>query len=160
MILLCAGMSEYKFDRLLKILDELFDEKFLDGEEVVAQIGSTEYVPRNYKAFELIDRQAFQEYVDRAECIISHAGTGSVIPAIKQGKKIIVFPREKQYLEHCDDHQLELCDMLVRSNYALCARNKDELMTALSQVKSFVPAPFQSNNEKICKIITDFIESD
>ena len=151
-------MSEYKFDRLLQIIDELYEEKFLE-EEVVAQIGITDYVPKNYKSFALIDRDAFQDYVDRASCIISHAGTGSVIPAIKQGKKIIVFPREEKYNEHCDNHQLELSSMLVERKYALCARNKDELKCALEQVKVFEPAPFHSNNAKICQIIIDFIES-
>ena len=39
MILVSVGASEFGFDRLLKILDELCEENIINGEEMVAQFG-------------------------------------------------------------------------------------------------------------------------
>ena len=119
MILVCVGASEYKFNRLLKIIDELCDENILNGNEIIAQIGSTEYKPRNYKNFRMIGREDFQRYINEADLIITHAGTGSVIPPLKLGKKVIVVPRREKYKEHLDDHQLELRDVFTTAGYTL-----------------------------------------
>ena len=159
MILVCVGASEYKLDRLLQYVDELCDEGILDGKDIVAQIGNTDYQPRNYKGFSLIGRDEFQSYMEQANLIISHAGTGSVIPPLKLGKKVIVFPRLEKYHEHLDDHQLELRDVFTNAGYTLSAENKDELVQAIEQAKSFQPKTFRSNNEKMNRLVIDYIES-
>lgn len=158
MILVCVGASEYKFDRLLKIIDEMCEENILKGADVIAQIGNTNYKPRNYKSFALIGRDEFQHYMKEADLVITHAGTGSVIPPLKLGKKVIVFPRREKYKEHLDDHQLELRDVFVGAGYTLGAENKEELINAISKLKTFQPKPFNSNNERMNQLIIDFIE--
>ena len=111
MILISVGASEYKFDRFLKIIDELCEEKVMNGDEIIAQKGNTDYITQNYKSFSLIGREEFQKYMEDADIIITHAGTGCVVPPLKLGKKIIIFPRLEEYREHLDNHQLELCDV-------------------------------------------------
>ncbi len=159
MILVCIGASEYKFNRLLKIIDELCDEKIIDSSEVVAQIGYTNYVPRNYKYFDLIGREQFQEFIENADIIITHAGTGSVIPPLKLGKKIIVFPRLEEYKEHLDNHQLELSEVFTSEGYTLCAKNKEELINKIRNIDTFTPKRFKSNKEHINRLIINFIEN-
>ncbi len=159
MILVCVGASEYRFDRLLKIVDELCDEKMLDGSEIIAQIGSTDYQPRNYKSFHLLGREEFQEYMEKSDLVITHAGTGSVIPPLKLGKKVIVVPRREKYKEHLDDHQLELRDVFTNAGYTLSANNKEELIDALQHLETFTPKVFQSNNSHVNQLVIDFIES-
>lgn len=158
LILVCVGASEYKFDRLLKIVDELCDEKILSGKDIIAQIGNTDYTPKNYKSFNLIGRDDFQKYMEEAELIITHAGTGSVIPPLKLGKKIIVFPRLEKYKEHLDNHQQELRDVFTDGGYTLSAENKDELIDAIIKSRNFVPKEFYSNNRRINEMVIDFIE--
>lgn len=158
LILVCVGASEYKLDRLLIMIDELCDEGVLDGENIIAQIGGTDYKPRNYKSFALIGRDDFQWYLEQAEFVITHAGTGSVIPALKMGKKVIVFPRLEKYKEHLDNHQLELRDVFTSSGYTMSAENKEELRKAIIQLDTFTPKPFVSNNNRISSMIIDFIE--
>lgn len=159
LILVCVGASEYKMDRMLRAIDELCDEGVIKGNEVIAQIGYTDYKPRNYKYFNLIDRNEFQTYMEQADLIISHAGTGSVIPPLKLGKKVIVFPRLEKYSEHLDNHQLELCDVFTNGGYTMRAENKDELREQILKAGSFVPKKFASNNIKINQMICDYIDS-
>lgn len=158
MILICVGASENKFDRLLMTIDELCDEGILSGDKIIAQIGFTDYEPRNYKSFSLIGRDDFQKYIEQSELIITHAGTGSVVPLLKLGKKVIIFPRLKQYKEHIDDHQLEISEFFTNEGYALSAKNIDELRIAVKQAETFRPKTFISNNSKINNLIIDFIE--
>lgn len=159
LILVCVGASEYKFDRLLKIIDELCDENIIDSKEIIAQIGYTNYTPRNYKYFELIGRDQFQEFIDSADIVITHAGTGSVIPALKAMKKVIVFPRIERFKEHLDNHQLELSDVFTKQGYTLTANNKEELVSSILAIDKFKPKNFESNKEYINKLIIDFIDS-
>ena len=158
MILVCVGASEYKLDRLLIMVDELCDEGVISGNEIIAQIGNTDYKPRNYKSFSLIGRDDFQHYMEQSELIITHAGTGSVIPPLKLGKKVIVFPRLQKYKEHLDDHQLELRDVFTNSGYTLSAVAIDQLRDAIINIKDFTPRPFVSNNRKINSMVIDFID--
>ena len=158
-ILICVGASEYGFERLLKIVDELCDEKKLDGKHIISQLGSSSYLPHNFKYFKLIGRNEYEKYVEQADVIISHAGTGSVIPPLKKGKKVIVFPRRECYGEHLDDHQLELANIFTQNGYTLCATNKAELQNCLSNIKNFVPRPFESNTRNMNKMTIDFIEN-
>lgn len=158
MILVCVGASEYKMDRLLIAVDELCDEGVIKGNEIVAQIGYTDYKPRNYKYFNLIGRDEFQDYMEQADLIITHAGTGSVIPPLKLGKKVVVFPRLEKYKEHLDDHQLELCAVLTDSGYTMSAENKEELRDRILHMEEFKPKQFISNNAKINQIVCNFID--
>ena len=157
-ILISTGLSEYAFDRLLRIVDELCDEGLLNGERIVAQAGTSKYTPRNFKTFSLLGRDEYQKYVDQADVIISHAGTGCVIPPLKLGKKVIVFPRREQFGEHLDDHQLELAAAFTKSGYVLCASNKDELKHCIESVGEFTPRKFESNTANMNRLVINFIE--
>lgn len=159
LILVAVGTSEFPFDRLLGDIDVLCEEGVIDGSQVIAQIGCSGYRPRCYRAFSLIARDDYQKYVDEADFIITHAGTGSVIPSLKMGKKVIVFPRQKQYHEHVDDHQFELSDIFSRRGYVLAATNLDELRRAICEMDSFEPAPFVSNAERMNQLVIKGIYS-
>ena len=97
--------------------------------------------------------------MEKSDLVITHAGTGSVIPPLKLGKKVIVVPRREKYKEHLDDHQLELRDVFTDAGYTLSANNKEELIEALHQIETFVPKKFRSNNSHVNQIVIDFIES-
>lgn len=159
MILIAVGTSEFPFDRLLSDIDELCEEGVVDGSQVVAQTGCSTYRPKHYRAFSLIGRDDYQKYVDEADIIITHAGTGSVIPSLKLGKKVIVFPRQKQYHEHVDDHQFELSDIFSNHGYVLAATNRDELRDAIRNMDTFEPAPFASNSGQMNRLVIDCIYS-
>lgn len=153
-----GSMSEKKFTRLFKMIDELCEEGVLDGDQVTAQVGFDNYKSQYYKCFDMIADDDFKDLIDKADLIISHAGTGTVTSCIKKGKKVIIVPRMAEYDEHYDDHQLELADTFSTKKYVLQARNIEELRKCIKEADNFTPVPFISNNEKINKIVVDFIE--
>ena len=154
-----TGASEYSFVRLFKILDELCEEGVIDKDKLIVQTGKDQYISCNYKTFDMVSNKEFNDLSDKADFIISHAGTGCVVPNLKKGKRIIVFPRLEKYNEHLDDHQLELADLFSKEGYVICAKNKKELINAIRNINDFSPKKFISNVSKINQIIVDFIES-
>lgn len=157
LILIALGTSEFQFNRLLEMVDRLCDEGVVDGDEVVAQAGCSTYEPRNYRSFSLIPRSDFQKYMDEASCVIAHGGTGCVVPALKQGKKVIAVPREARYGEHVDDHQFDLVDSFASRDLILSARDYKSLKVAIDGIDAFNPEPFASNAERMNKLIINFI---
>ena len=158
MILVTVGSSKFNFDRLLKIIDKLCEKNIINGKDVIAQIGYTDYVPKNYKYFISVPSDEFKKYIDESDYIISHAGVGTIIKAVQKGKKVIVFPRRKKYNEHVDDHQMQIKKTLEDNGYVLSANNFNELVNNIKMIKSFKPKKYKSNNKKINKIIIDYIE--
>ena len=158
MILVTVGMSEYNFDRLFKIIDELVDERIITDKKIVVQSGNSNYTSKNFESFDMIENEKFNKLVDDCDFIISHAGTGSVVPALKKNKKVIIFPRLEKFSEHLDNHQVELANLFLEKKYALVAYNKEQLIDCISKIKDFVPQKFISNNKVINDLIIDFIE--
>lgn len=159
LILVALGTSEFQFNRLLEMLDLLCDEGSINGDEIVAQIGCSTYMPRNYQSFGLISHSDYQKYLDQATCLIVHGGTGCVVPALKQGKKVIAVPRQARYGEHVDDHQFDLVDSFSAQGLILKAVDFDSLKACLKNIAEFEPVPFASNSNRFNDLLIDFIRN-
>lgn len=57
-----------------------------------------------------LDMPAFMEHVDKADFVVSHAGTGNIISCIERGKPVLVVPRLHARGEHRNDHQVDTCE--------------------------------------------------
>ncbi|MBE5832567.1 MAG: capsular biosynthesis protein CpsG [Butyrivibrio sp.] len=153
-----GSMSEKKFTRLFKIMDEICEEGIIDGKQVVAQVGFDGYKSKYYDCFDMTSDENFKRMIDESDLIITHAGTGTVTSSIKRGKKVIVFPRLVEYDEHYDNHQIELAESFSKQGYVLVAKTKEELKKQIQNIDLFDPTPFISNNDRISNMIIDFIE--
>lgn len=116
MIFVCVGSRSHQFNRLLKKLDELVQTGRIT-DRIVAQIGSSEYEPQNYEWHRFLDQTVFKQYQQDADLIISHAGTGALVGALKLEKQVIAVPRLAKFGEHGDDHQLQIADVLASEGY-------------------------------------------
>ncbi|MDR3305131.1 MAG: beta(1,3)galactosyltransferase EpsH [Clostridiales Family XIII bacterium] len=158
MIFAAIGTQNLPFDRLLIRIDELVESGFIQ-EEVFAQIGHSPYEPKRYRFERMIPPPRFDGYLDRCDIFLSHGGTGSLVGALKRGKRVVAVPRLRKYGEHVDDHQTEIISLFEESGLLIAAREMDDLEGALRRVRSFVPRPFVGNRQTILKIIEDFIEN-
>ena len=84
------------------------------GEQVVMQIGSTNYEPKNCDYFRFIPRNDIEELYARARLVVCHAGSGSILTVLKQKKPFVLVPRMKRYGEVFDDHQIEIAREMER----------------------------------------------
>ncbi len=156
--LVTVGSTNFKFDRLFKIIDELIDEGVLKGEEVVAQTGIKNYQIRNYENFEFATNDEMDKLQLDAQVIICHAGTGTVTGSLLKEKKVIVFPRLKQFNEHESDNQLELATAFRDAGFVEYATDKESLIYAINNLNSFEPKKFVSNNKNFLNILRGILQ--
>ena len=156
MIFVCVGSRDYQFNRLLKKIDELVESGEVT-DRVVAQIGQSEYEPKNYEWHRFLDRDAFKSYQSEADLIISHAGTGALIGALKLEKQVIAVPRLAKYGEHLDDHQTQISGVLAQEGYL---REVVDMETLGEAVKLSYEQPIMKKYDRpsnILSIIDDFL---
>ncbi|MGE7683275.1 PssE/Cps14G family polysaccharide biosynthesis glycosyltransferase [Peribacillus simplex] len=157
MILVTVGTQKFPFDRLLKMVDELIDEKVII-DNVLGQVGYSSYKPLYYNSFDFKPESEMNSMMKNADILITHAGVGSIITALQLQKKVIVVPRIKHYGEHVDDHQLEIAEAYYQKGFIALAKNKDQLAHLLKNVHDIKFQQYKTEKSTILSSIQDFIE--
>ena len=157
MILVTLGTQDKPFTRLLQIIEEQIDKGNVNG-RVVVQAGCTQFKTEKMDIFDLVPMDKLNRLTEEADFIITHGGVGSIISALKNGKKIIVCPRLYKYGEHINDHQLEITENFSENGYVCALNDGDDLGEVLKKLGSFTPKEFKSNTENMIKIVDEFIE--
>lgn len=158
MIFITLGSQKFQFNRLLKAVDELVENGKIH-DKIFAQIGYSDYIPKNYEYTEFMDRDEFSKEMDKADIVIAHGGTGAIIGAVKKGKKVIAVPRLAEYGEHVDDHQLQLVGQFKELDLICACLDTERIPEALETVKNSSYKNYESNTKKIIESIDKFIES-
>lgn len=156
MIFAVVGTQE-PFDRLIKSLDEWCN---ISGcKDMIAQTAFSPYKPLNFKTFDFIPVNEFDEIFKKADLIVGHAGMGTIISALRYCKPIIVMPRLAKYREHRNDHQLSTAISFARLGYVRAVYNKAELFEALDSRKEIVAAPpiSQYASDSLVSTIEEFL---
>ena len=159
MILVMLGTQNNSFHRLLEEIDNLI-KKGVIKEKVIVQAGYTEYKTTNkqMKILKLMPLDELEDLIEQADLIITHGGVGSITLSLKRGKKVIAVPRLHEYHEHVNNHQKEIVQTYDEKGYIVGVQDVKELQEALSKIKNFEPKKYQTNNQKMLKIIEDFID--
>lgn len=157
MIFITLGSQKFQFNRLLKAVDDLIEQGIIT-DEVFAQVGYSDYQPKNYRYEKFLDRDQYAEWETKADIVITHGGTGAIIGAVKKRKKVIAIPRLAKYGEHVDDHQLQLIAQFKQSNLICGLRDCKELEKGLRFVKNHNFNSYESNTSRIINSIDDFIQ--
>jgi exopolysaccharide biosynthesis glucuronosyltransferase PssE len=127
MILVTVGTNEAAFDRLILALDRI-----PPGEEIVAQCGSSLHRPARAACFDFLPFEELTQLVRRARFVVTHAGAGSTMVALANGKRPIVVPRLRRYGEAVDDHQLHFARRLAEGGLVMLAEDPERLPEVLA----------------------------
>ena len=158
-IFITLGSQKFQFNRLLKAVDELCEKGTVDAGDVFAQIGYSDYLPKNFSYKKFLDRDEFSAEMSKAEIVITHGGTGAIIGAVKKGKKVIAVPRRAKYGEHVDDHQLQLVGQFEELQLICECDDDEKIGDALETVKKNTYKEYVSNTQRIISSIDKFIEN-
>ena len=157
MIFITVGSQKFQFNRLLEQIDLLI-EKGSIKEDVFAQVGASDYKPKHYDYKDFITQDEFKEYMSKCNFVITHAGTGAIITALKSDKKVIAIPRLAKYGEHVDDHQIQLIDEFKELNFIEPVYEIEQLENAIKYIENKKYNKYVSNTDTIIKDIEKFIE--
>ena len=157
MILVLLGTQNNSFHRLL----EEVEKNIKDGtikDEVIVQAGYTKFQSHRMRIIDLMSKEQLEKFQYEADLIITHGGVGSIVSSIQKGKKVIAVPRMHEYGEHVNNHQKEIVKDFNDKGYIIGIEKVEDLKQAIIKMQNFNPKKYQSNNEKMLKIISDFID--
>ena len=134
MIFVTVGTHEQPFDRLLVAINHYAAEKNLSKEQIIVQKGFSKLKLENVTSEAMFSAKQMNSFYNEAEVIITHGGPGSMFPAWLLGKQVVAVPRQHQFKEHVDDHQVEFCEFVEKSGKAICVHNISALPLAIETV--------------------------
>ncbi len=138
MIFVTVGTHEQQFNRLIKCVDELKQNGQIK-EEVVMQTGYSTYESVYCEWQKLYPYQQMLEYVNKARIVITHGGPSSFIMPLQIGKTPIVVPRQKQYDEHVNNHQVEFSKKVAeRMGSIIVVEDVNELQETIKKYDEIV----------------------
>jgi len=138
MVFVTVGSSTFGFVRLIVEVDRLAGAGLLS--DVVAQIGETEYEPRNCRWQRFLTPSEIHAGMRSADFLICHAGYGTLEDGLRLRKKIIAVPRRIQYKEAPDDHQIQIAHLLETNNRVLLAHDVNELGACVQAIRTWTPS--------------------
>lgn len=151
MIFVTVGTHEQPFNRLLKKIDELKEEGIIQ-DDVFIQTGFSTFEPKNCKWSKLIPYQQMVENVAAARIVITHGGPASFIMPLQIGKTPIVVPRQYQFNEHVNNHQVEFTRNVAQRMGSIIfvedIQTLGEIITSYDQIISRMEHGMNSNNAK------------
>lgn len=155
MIFLTVG-TQFPFDRLVKAVDEAAGKNGFD-EQVFAQVGADSYCPRNFESVAELEKAMFDKHLGQADCIISHAGIGTIAMALESRKPVLVMPRLREHGEVVNNHQLAIADKFEEQGYILVAHGPEDIPAKMEQLKTFVPRQRKPNPKVVAERISTFL---
>ena len=159
MIFVSLGTQDKSFTRLVEKIEELKKSGKIK-EEVVVQLGSTQYKSEYIKCIDFMSMEEFDKYLQNSRYLITHGGVGTILTALKYNKKVIAVPRLSKYNEHVNDHQLELIEAFSLDNYILGCKTLDDLEENINKISKFIPKKYKSNQDNFIELIKRLIEDE
>lgn len=162
MIFVTVGTHEQPFNRLIKKIDELKESGIIQ-EDVIIQTGFSTYEPKHCQWSKLIPYQQMIKNVADAHIVITHGGPTSFIMPLQIGKTPIVVPRQHQFNEHVNDHQVEFArNVEKRMGTIIPVEDIEELgdvITNYDQLVAKMEHGLSSNNAQFNKKLEMLVNS-
>lgn len=166
MIFVTVGTHEQPFNRLVKAIDDLKRDGIIT-EEVIIQTGFSTYEPQYCKWEKLIPYSQMIKNVEAARIVITHGGPASFIMPLQIGKIPIVVPRQHQFNEHVNDHQVEFARNVAErmgtiipvediSKLGNVITNYDEIVAGM---RYGISNNENSNNAKFCESLEEIVNN-
>jgi UDP-N-acetylglucosamine--N-acetylmuramyl-(pentapeptide) pyrophosphoryl-undecaprenol N-acetylglucosamine transferase len=126
------------FERLVRSVAELKAAGDIP-ESVIIQTGEGGSRPAGAEVVETLPFDEVQALLVRADIVVCHGGTGSLITALRQGCRTIAMPRLFELGEHYDNHQAEITQAFAARGLIQVANSPDELRAALRRAREIDP---------------------
>jgi UDP-N-acetylglucosamine transferase subunit ALG13 len=80
----------------------------------------------------MMDVDSLMSTLKGSDVVVCHGGPGSIMEARATGHVPIVVPRERQFGEHVDDHQVRFSTRLARDGMVVLARDEAAFRSAVT----------------------------
>jgi UDP-N-acetylglucosamine transferase subunit ALG13 len=152
-VIFVAVGTQFPFDRLIRYVDEWANQQAVAG---IAQIAGGEYLPKQLQWERFMTTAVFNQHLQAAELIISHAGMGNIITALESRKPIIVMNRQHALGEHRNDHQLDGLAWMGKLPGVYTASTQEELYALLERRHELHVTAREADSRR--QTLVDFID--
>jgi UDP-N-acetylglucosamine transferase subunit ALG13 len=108
-IFVTLGTHHDPFPRLVDALGAL------PGDQLVVQHGHSAAPPHAARTMRFLPFAQMLDEIRAADVVVTHAGVGSILLSLRNGRTPLVVPRRHVHGEHVDDHQVELTSALAEA---------------------------------------------
>lgn len=154
MIFVTVGTHEQSFNRLIREIDKLKKDEIIK-EDIFMQIGFSTYEPKYCEYKKMLSYSEMNKKIKEARIIITHGGPASFIAPLQIGKIPIVVPRQKQFYEHVNNHQVEFAKAVKdRYNNIIVIEDVKDLKNAIEnydEISEKMKENYKSNNKDFCE---------
>lgn len=108
-------------------------------EEVLLQVGNSDLPRPAVPGLTIVESLPFdelQEVLTRADLVVCHAGTGSIITALAQCCGVVAMPRRVDAGDSYDDHQSEIAEVFAKRGLIEVAHDAEMLASALDRART------------------------
>ena len=134
MIFVTVGTS-VPFDRLVDAMDKWAASR--PEEKIFAQVGSAKKFPANINSVDFVTPARANALFSEASLIVSHAGMGSILSALRYRKPILILPRRAALGETRNDHQVATAKWLDGKPGVTVAYSEGQLISMLESRHAF-----------------------
>ena len=152
MIFVTVGTNEARFDRLLQAF-----EPSPPDEELLVQHGPSGVRPPGATCVDYLPYDELVATVRRARVVVTHAGVGSIMTALANGKRPIVVPRLRRFDEAVDDHQLQLAVRLDEAGLVTLVERPEDLPAALDTTENDAGAVELRPDRRLVTELREFV---
>jgi len=85
---------------------------------------------------DFLELDRFEAHISEADVIITHAGAGSIINAVRAGKVPVVMPRRPEFGEIIDNHQTELARQFAARGKVVVIQQSSDLPAAIETARA------------------------
>lgn len=157
MIFVTVGTHEQQFNRLIEEIDRLKGEKVIK-EDVFIQTGYSTYEPKHCEWSKLIPYKEMQRLNKEARIVITHGGPASFVAPLQLGKIPIVVPRQAQFDEHVNDHQVDFAHAVSERNKNILAifdiKDLEKTIVNYDKLVKKIDKKEASHNKEFCELFT------
>lgn len=161
MIFVTVGTHEQPFNRLIECVDKLKGDGIIT-EDVVIQTGFSTYEPKYCKWNKLLPYKEMEQHVADAHIVITHGGPASFIMPLQIGKTPIVVPRQHQFGEHVNDHQVEFAKAVSERMGTIIPiidiGQLQDIIKNYDQIVASMPSGLNSNNAAFNACLEKMVE--
>ncbi|WP_455682836.1 PssE/Cps14G family polysaccharide biosynthesis glycosyltransferase [Thomasclavelia sp.] len=155
-IFVMFGTQDKRFDRLL---NALLESDFIKNNDVYVQLGYTKGTYNGIHCQEYYTEEELIHQIDIADLVITHAGVGAIVSALKLNKRVIVVPRLGQYKEQNNDHQVQIMERFDKQGYIIPCTDLTKLDEIVKNAYNFKPKVYKTEKQGIIDEIINFINN-
>ncbi len=143
------------FDRLVTTVANA-KQAGLVPERVIAQRGVGGVAPAGIETVEELPFDEVTQLLDRADIVVCHGGTGSLITALRASCRVVALPRRFSRGEHYDDHQAEIVEAFAERGLIDWADTEADFAAALARARARTPRAATTDPSALLAFLAEY----